>query len=301
MNARQPGEAARERAIFYAPEIAFDRPVPKVPAHIFLAERDRAFAADAATGFIDLDLAAALGQPGPATTPSLLARYLVLRAGEFFTSRQPSSGDVYYVIRGAGRTTCLGEDLAWRAGDAFCLPGGTEARHVAEGGAILLMANDEPEFAYLHAQPSPAETPPILPTLFSGEAADEHLRSVHSRNGAQMAAGKSVVFLTALMAARRVTTPTLLTSFNTLEPGGDQRPHRHSSAALTLSIQGEDVYSTVNGQRIDWSAHAVIVTPPNDVHSHHNRGRAMMKSFVVQDTALHAQLRTTNFAWTDAP
>jgi hypothetical protein len=34
-------------------------------------------------------------------------------------------------------------------------------------------------------------------------------------------------------------------------------------------------------------------------HSHHNRGPEMMRSFVVQDTGLHSQLRTTNFGWTD--
>jgi len=139
----------------------------------------------------------------------------------------------------------------------------------------------------------------IRPTLFAAEETELHLRAVHGRNGEQRSAGKSVVFLTALMEERRVTTPTLLTSINSLEPGGDQRPHRHSSAALTLNVAGEGVYSMVEGQRVDWSPHVVFVTPPNRAHSHHNRGHGLMRSFVAQDTGLHAQLRTTNFAWID--
>lgn len=43
----------------------------------------------------------------------------------------------------------------------------------------------------------------------------------------------------------------------------------------------------------------LFVTPPNAVHSHHNRGGAMMRGYVVQDTGLHSQLRTTNFSWAD--
>jgi gentisate 1,2-dioxygenase len=153
---------------------------------------------------------------------------------------------------------------------------------------------NEPELAYLRATPGDSV---IKPTLFAREITDQHLRNVHGRNGEQRAAGKSVVFLTAMMAERRVTTPTLLAAINTLEPGADQRPHRHSSAALTLSIAGEGVYSTVDGERIDWLPDTLFLTPPMAEHSHHNRGPEMMRSFVVQDTGLHSQLRTTNFAW----
>lgn len=289
-------ERAAERALFYAPQVAFDRPVPKVPPVVFAAEREAAFAPDAPTGHIACDIAEALGSPWPATTPTMLARYVVVRAGETLGHRLVSTGEVYYVIRGSGETRCMGETFRWKQGDAFCLPGGDAVEHGATAHAILLMVSNEPELAYLRAQ---AGETTIAPTLFAAEAIDAHLRAVHGRNGAQLAAGKSVVFLSAMMADRRVTTPTLLSSINTLEPGGDQRPHRHSSAALTLSIAGEGVYSLVDGERVDWLPDTLFVTPPNAVHSHHNRGGAMMRSYVVQDTGLHSQLRTTNFSWTD--
>lgn len=289
-------DPAAARAVFYAPEVAFDRPIPKVPPALFWAEREAAFADDAKTGMIACDLAEVLKSPWPATTPTMLARYVVVRVGEVLEHRLISSGEVYYVIRGAGETLCAGEQFAWKQGDAFCLPGGEAVEHRASDDAILMQVTNEPELAYLRAEPGDSA---IQPTLFSGEITEQHLRNVHGRNGEQMAAGKSVVFLTAMMAERRVTTPTLLSAINTLEPGADQRPHRHSSAALTLSIVGEGVYSTVDGERVDWKPDTLFVTPPMSEHSHHNRGPEMMRSFVVQDTGLHSQLRTTNFGWTD--
>ncbi len=289
-------DPAAARAIFYAPEVAFDRPIPKVPAALFWTEREAAFAETAATGLIPCDLSGQLHSPWPATTPTMLARYVVVRAGEVLEHQLLSSGEVYYVVRGAGETICAGERFAWKHGDAFCLPGGESVEHRAGDDAILLMVTNEPELAYLRAQPGERA---IEPTLFSAEIIEQQLRNLHGRNGEQLAAGKSVVFLTAMMAERRVTTPTLLSAINTLEPGADQRPHRHSSAALTLTIRGEGVYSRVDGERIDWMPDTLFVTPPMAEHSHHNRGTQMMRSFVVQDTGLHSQLRTTNFGWTD--
>lgn len=291
----RPDQAAA-RAEFYAPEVAFDRPVPEVPPVAFFSERERAFAADAPTGSIPCDLSKRLGSPWPATTPTMLARYVVVRAHETLHHQYCSTGEVFYVIRGAGETLCRGERFAWKRGDAFCLPGGEAVEHQAAADAILMQVTNEPELAYLRA--APGETA-IEPTLFPAHISESHLQNVHGRNSEQRSAGKSVIFLTKMMAERRVTTPTLLSALNSLEPGGDQRPHRHSSVALTLSIQGEGVYSMVDGERIDWMPDTLFVTPPGSVHSHHNRGDKMMLSYVVQDTGLHSQLRTTNFSWVE--
>ncbi len=77
---------------------------PQVPAHVFLAERDRAFAAGAPTGLIPLDLSRLLDVAGPATTPLILARYARIRAGERLQTAFPASTELYYVIQGAGTT-----------------------------------------------------------------------------------------------------------------------------------------------------------------------------------------------------
>lgn len=288
----------RERAVFHAPQKAFSRNIPPVPAHVFAAERDAAYSDGQPTGFIALDLSEALDTPWPATTPGLLARYLVLNAGDDFSSTLNCTAELYYVLEGSGRTSSSGETFSWSKGDAFCLPGGVENAHwTGEGKAILVLFTNEPELSYGWHKAS--EEARIRPTLFPADITDSHLEDVHGRNGPQLSAGKSVVFVTEPMKRMLVTSPSMLSALNTLEPGGDQRAHRHSSVALTLAIQGEGVYSMIGEQRIDWVDGAVILTPPGSVHSHHNRGREMMRSYVVQDTGLHSHLRTTNFAWTE--
>lgn len=286
------------RALYYAPKLAFDRPIPPVPATIFLEERERACDPSAPTGMIALNLASALELDWPATTPTMLARYIVLRRGETLSHQLNSSGEVYYVLKGDGSSSVDRENVEWRMGDAFCFPGGRSVLHGAGSDALLIQVTNEPELAYLRAN-APQDGGGLRPTHYQAAMIDDHLREVHGRNEEQRAAGKSVVLLTGLMQERRVTTPTLLAAVNSLKPGADQRPHRHSSAALTLSIHGEGTFSRVGEQEIAWRDNALMVTPPGVPHSHHNRGTRMMKSFVVQDTGLHSQLRTTNFAWTD--
>ena len=292
-------EPSEQRAIFYAPEVAFDRPVSPIPAAIFRSERAAAFDPAAPTGYVALDQSEALGCSWPATTPSLLARYIVIRPGDRFSHNLASSGQVYHVLRGNGTTACAQEHFAWDRMDSFCLPGGSDVELQSAGGAILLVVSNEPELSYLRATARKESQPAIQPTLFRHERVLRELETVHGRNTEQRAAGKSVVLLTGPMAARRLTTPTMLCAINSLEPGGDQRPHKHSSAALTLSIDGEGVYTLVDGVKIAWEADTLIVTPPFAVHSHHNRGKAMMRSFVAQDTGLYTEMRTISFAWTD--
>lgn len=289
------------RAIYYPPSEAFARGGGPVPVHVFDAELRRAAAPETPTGFVPLDLSATLGLGFPATTPALLARYVVLRPGEPFEYRLAATGEVYYVIAGAGSTSCDAERIDWCAGDAFCLPGATPTRHVAEaGGALLLVATNEPELAYLGAEPA-ANRHRIPPTHYTRARIEAELELVHARQGPQRSAGQCVVFVTTPMAELRLATPTLLASINTLEPGADQRPHRHNSAALTLSIAGAGTFSRIDGKRVEWHDGVVVLTPPGAVHSHHNRGSRRMLSFVVQDTGLHTHLRTTEFRWADEP
>ena len=288
-----------QRAILYAPEVAFDRPVPRIPAAIFRLERAIAFDPITPTGFVEMDQSDVLGCAWPATTPALLARYIVIRAGDSFRHNLASSGQVYHVLRGTGFTDCGEERFSWERMDSFCLPGGTDVELGSAGGAILLVISNEPELSYLRASANAGSQQAIRPTLFRRVSVLQELDKVHGRHTEQRAAGKSVVLLTELMATRRLTTPTMLCAINSLEPGGDQRPHKHSSAALTLSIDGDGVHTMVDGVEIAWEPDTLIVTPPFAVHSHHNRGSAMMRSFVAQDTGLYTEMRSVSFAWTD--
>jgi len=293
-------ESPATRATFYKPKKAFARGAPAVKPHLFLAERDEAYALDVEPGFIPLDLSAHFGTPWPCTTPSLLARYVVLENDAPISAASNSSGDAFYVLRGEGETKIAGERISWSAGDAFCLPGGVSAMHVSHvARALLFQVTDEPLFSHCGAIADCNSRRAIPPTHFSKEGIEEGLNDIHGRRDEDHSAGKCVVFLTPPMADMRLATPNILASINSLEPGGDQRPHQHNSVALTLAVCGDGVYSMVDGQKIDWVKGAAALTPPGAVHSHHNRGTQMMRSFVAQDTGLHTHLQTTDFHWTD--
>jgi gentisate 1,2-dioxygenase len=266
---------------------------------VFGEQRGRAFDPSAQTGFVVLDQSAHLGCPWPATTPTMLARYIVLRAGETHVHSLDASGLVYHVIQGEGSASCGSDAFDWAARDAFCMPGGEAVSLTSPDGAILMIFSDEPIFSYLGASASTQAARRVAPAHFSFTRINERFREVHAHEGEQLNAGKAVLLVTDTMVDRKLATPGLLASYNSLEPGGDQRAHKHSSAALTLSIAGDRVHSTVDGQIVQWQPDTLIVTPPYAVHAHHNRGDQMMLSFVVQDTALFTEMRALSFEWTE--
>ena len=263
-------------------------------------EQRRALASDCPTGLIPLDISGMLGTAYPATTPLLLARYVVVRAGESLDHAFAATGEIFYVARGNGCSKSGGTRIDWREGDAFVFPGAGKTSHEAAANSVLVCFTNEPELAYAGVRPPKAASNAVIkPAHFDGRVVDQKLGVVHQRTGAQETAGKSVIFSTTPLQGMRTILPSVTAAVNTLEPGGDQRAHRHNAAALTLAIESEGVHSKVAGKRINWIPFGVMITPPQAEHSHHNRGPRMMKSFVVQDGALYYQLRNPGFAWTE--
>ena len=129
-----------QRARYYSSRDGFNIQKPKIPAHIFRAERDRAFDPATPTGLIACDLSRELEIGFPATVPLALARYARIRAGERLATRFAASGALYYVIAGSGESAQGGDLIAWDEGDAFCLPGGGETVHL--GARIGAAADD---------------------------------------------------------------------------------------------------------------------------------------------------------------
>jgi gentisate 1,2-dioxygenase len=84
---------------------------------------------------------------------------------------------------------------------------------------------------------------------------------------------------------------------NTLEPGTRQRAHMHNAAAITLAIEGDGCFSMIEGERITWSRFSTMITPPAEVHSHHNAGAAPARFLIVQDGGWHYHARTMVFAF----
>jgi gentisate 1,2-dioxygenase len=282
------------RARYHSADNNFTFAWPPVPARQFLAERNAAFDPACPTGLIALDCADALGTPYPATTPTLLMRYARLRAGESLATRFAASGEIAYVIKGGGESHNGSDTIAWGKGDVFCFPGGNETQHAAASDSLLFIATNEPLLAFEKLQPGEAVVEAVH---WPAAEIARQFEAVWQRPITPETTGHAVLFSSEALAPSTNTLPTINVAINTLESGGDQRPHRHNGVAVVLAIQGEGVHSIVDGQRIDWVDGAVQITPGASMHSHHNRGTGRMACLIFQDEALHYYTRTPGFSF----
>jgi gentisate 1,2-dioxygenase len=289
-----------ERALYFDSSNAFALKYPPVPCHQFLEERDRALDPATGTAIIPLDLSDRMDTEFPATTPLILTRYLRIRAGESLATRLKASGELYYVIAGSGQTSKGADTIRWGAGDVFCLPGGSETRHVAgDQDCVLWSITNEPQLAFEHLEPAPADKAVTGAVHYPAEEIRQQLARVQEKLAGQKIAGLALIFSSTDQERRRNVLPTLTLAVNQLPPGDFQRPHRHNSVAVTLNIACKDCYSMIDGKRVDWQPFAAMVTPPADVHSHHNDGDENMTCLIVQDGGLHYHCRTMDFSFAD--
>ena len=287
----------QQRAIYNDTDNFFNWSWGPVPRHQFLAERDLAFDADGPSALIPLDISDALQTPYPATLPSILARYVKLHASDTLSHAFVASGEIYYVLEGAGSSTNGEDRIAWGAGDVFCFPGGAETTHDAEQPSILFCVTNEPLLAFDNLQapaPGQARTEAVH---WPHTEIERHLQRLYKRAKTDETTGVAIVFSSPALAPSKNTMPMINTAINTLESGGDQRPHRHNGAAITLAIEGEGIHSTIEGEEIQWVSGAAQITPAAELHAHHNRGNRRMRSFVIQDEGLHFYLRTPGFSF----
>jgi len=286
------------RARYLINENGFAFSWPAVPMRQFLAERDRAFAVVCPTGMIALDSSADLGTHYPATTPTLLCRYVKLSATEQLRTAFAASGEIYYVMSGTGESRNGADMVSWSSGDVFCFPGGGETVHRAGSAPCMLFAvTNEPLLAFERLRPPLPGQAVVETTHWPAAEIERHFEEVWRRPVSANTTGNSVQFSTTSLQPSSNTIPTINTAINTLEPGCDQRPHRHNGVAVTLAIQGEGVYSLIDGKRVDWSTGAAQITPATLLHSHHSRGTQRMRSFVIQDEGLHHYTRTPGFSF----
>lgn len=282
---------------FNTPSNAFSVRQPPVPCHVFEAERQRALAPIYTSRMIDLDLSTRLGLNYPATTPTLMARYITLAAGQSLPIAVEATAEIFYVAHGRGVSTTADAEVRWKSGDVFALPGGGTSHHQSiDGPALLLLCTDEPLLAFLGVRPREPPNGIIEPTLFCAEDIEARLEKVHAQSRDDVA-GKAVFCTTPIGVPTSTVTPMIVGVINTLEAGGDQRAHRHNAVALTLCIQGENCHSIIEGERVEWRPFSVMLTPPTQMHSHHNRGSELMRSFVMQDSGLYYQTRAVGFAY----
>lgn len=287
------------RARYYSPANIFKVERPDIPRHIFAAELAETIADDTPTGWTVLDIGAAIGLDEAATTPLMLARYGRINAGEALTGSFRASGEFYYVIQGHGKARKGHETLAWQTGDVFSLPGGGETRLTAgEHDAVLLLITNEPELAFHGlAAPAPEDAPTRAVRYPLTDILAEMERVRETQKADPDASGMALHLTSERNGNADAAHPTIKLAMNALSPHSIQRPHRHNSVALTLPLQCDGVYSIIEGHRLDWQQHALMITPPAARHEHHNEGDTMMLSLVVQDSGLYFRCRTIGFSF----
>lgn len=298
-NANQSAVQAgfREEAVYYVPRNAFKAAHAKVPLHEFETERAQARTGGDGSVAIALDLSASMGLPFPASLPNVLARYLKLESGEPLTLSANATAIIHYVITGSGFSECNGDRIDWAAGDLFMFPGNMPVTHrTVDGPALLFSATDEPMLQHAGVAPV-AGASRVRTAHYPAAEIEHHLTLAYAREPDADDSGKAVIFTTRQMRETNTTSPFITVNINTLPAGGDQRPHRHNAAALTLSVQGEDVYSVVDGVRVDWQPYGVLVTPPGALHAHYSRGPKPMRSIVVQDSGVFYHSRINGFSF----
>ena len=292
---QNPQGIAAARARFFNSGNAFNIKMPPVPAADFANVLAWAEAPDAPTCLYACDQSAAMGCAFPATTPLMLARYARIRAGEALELSLYATGLIGHVLRGAG-TVAGDEGFAWDTGDIFLLPGDRPAVLLATEDALLWIVTNEPMLALDGARPGPGA---VQAVHFPRAEIERQLAILSDSTTNPGTSGLAVIFSSETLEAGRNITPSLTLSLNTLPPWGEQNPHRHNSAAITLALQGEDCHSVVGGVRCPWRIGSTLVTPPGEPHSHHNGGGTQARFLIVQDGGLHYHARTMGFAFLD--
>jgi gentisate 1,2-dioxygenase len=253
------------------------------------------------TGVTPFDLSEQLGCAGPATSPALCANFIHIHEGESLETQPDAASEVYYVIRGQGRTHLAEGDISWEEGDFMALPGGSRARHDAETDAAFYWVHDAPLLRYLGVKPS---TPRFEPTLYPHEEAVAELEEVARDPKANQRSRVSVLLANEKFDQTRTISHVIWTMFGVLPAGRVQLPHRHESVALDFIIdcqpgcytligkELDDEGNLVNPKRADWEPGSAFVTPPGLWHGHYNESGAPAHLMPIQDAGLHTYLRT---------
>jgi gentisate 1,2-dioxygenase len=276
---------------------------PPIPAREFSADLYR----DAPTGVIPLDVSRDLGTAFPATSPALLANYLVVRAGDTFSTDPNATSQLYYCLSGRGSLEVLDRKATWGEGDFLTLPAHSPATFRAEEDAAFYWVHDEPLMSFLG---STATDRRFEPTIFPKEQAVRELQQVAADPSAKDRSRVSVLLANDEEEQTLTITHVLWAMFGILPEGQVQPPHRHQSVALDLildckpgcyTLLGEsldDEGKLVDPVRVDWKPGSAFITPPGRWHSHHNESGEDAHLIPIQDAGLQTYLRALDIRFT---
>ena len=288
--------------IYYEFSAAVAPKLPAIPHAKFGAELHQ----QGETRIVALDLSSQLQSIAPATSPIISAYFLSIRPQESLKTNSPATAQLFYVIRGKGKTESEYGTMEWSQGDLFTLPSCEGAIHSAQEDTAIYWVTDEALVNYLGVR---ATKPRFQPCLYSGGRILSELKQIAQEPGANKRNRIGVLLGNKSTQLTRSLTHTLWALMVYLPGGTEQKPHRHNSVALDLVIDAPDGAYTlvgkslgadgkiVNGERIYWKSGSVFVTPPGLWHSHHNDSDRDALLLPIQDAALQSYLRTLDQRW----
>lgn len=293
-----------QRARFVPVEEGFNIKRPAIEPQAFTAEMTRAFAADAPTGLVPLDLSPALGTDYPATTPFMLARYVRVRRGERLDYSFAASGEMWTVLRGRGELRRGDEALPWREKDMLALPGGIASSWHAHEDSVLWVVTDEPTLAFEGVRPEVPARAPIEATNYRAADIDRELRTLFDRTLEPDTPGRALFMATERTEKLGTCLPSMTLTLNAVRPGESQRLHRHNAAAIVLALNEARCASTIGGKRFPWTQYVTLLTPAGVEHDHRNANTGdavtdddIALALIVQDGGLYYYGRTMGFAF----
>ncbi len=268
--------------------------LPKMPLATF-----GPFAPDAPSRVETFDLSKPLGSPFPATSPCLLVNFAVVAPGSMLPTLAEASSELFFVVEGQGTTQTPFGTVAWEKGDAFVLPGGKRLEHRAEAGGVLYWVHDAPLLSWLGVKPGEGR---FRPVFMSGRDMHQALERVLKEEGALKRNRNGVIPVHPEFCSTKSLSPVLWSLINEVPPNHLQKPHRHTSVALDLAVEGAAVSTLVgdalekggaiqNAEAVRWEPGMAFTTPSWLWHAHKNDGDTPGLIFPVQDAGLVAWQR----------
>lgn len=284
-------------SMYYEFSVAVAPKLPDIPCITFDAELHQ----QGLTKIIPLDLSQQLQSSYPSTAPLISAYFLSICSEESLKTTSPATAQLFYVIRGKGKTESSYGTMEWSKGDLFTLPSCDHAIHSASEDSAIYWVTDEALVNYLGVQ---ATKPRFQPCLYSGDRLADEIKEIVQQPSARKRNRIGVILGNKSTQLTRSLTHTLWALMVCVPGGTEQKPHRHNSVALDLIVNASGTVYTlvgksldengniINGKRVYWKSGSVFVTPPGLWHSHHNESDHDAIILPVQDAAFQSYMRT---------
>lgn len=303
-NTQQLQEAAQQKwqaqAEFKEYMSAVNPPMPKIDVIAY----ESALHKDGDTRIIPFDLSKQLETKYPATSPNLLASFLRIKTNDCLKTDANASSQLFYVIRGKGRTQMKHGTIEWKEGDLFTLPAVPDALHSADEDTAIYWVTDAPLLSYLGVTPTSERFEPVLYTK-------EHLTAelTKVRKEAEGRNRTGILLANPNFPLTMTLTHTLWALYNVLPAGVVQKPHRHNSIALDYCVDAGPETYTMIGKELNedgsikdpikamWTPGSAFITPPGWWHSHHNNSDQDAIVLPIQDAGLIMNMQVLDFQY----